>query len=123
MSRVDSHLAECLHGVGVEHGTRLSRGSSQCGDVLNDPDFVVHPHHTGHGGLVIEQGGKVLGIHQTIARDAHQMLLTTFLGDAVDGSEHRLVFDGRGDGRGAPAGALGTKGAQDGEVVTPVPPR
>ena len=115
---VDRDFTECLDGIRVKYRARRLRLRGDRCDVLNHPDFVVHPHHARHCHTVVEQLREVRAVHSTVVCDTHEAFCSAFVHDLMHGREHGLVLGGRGEGRVASVPPQRSKHTQDREVVT-----
>lgn len=119
----DGHLAEGLHGVGVQRHVELPCHLGEFTNRQDRTDLVVGPHDGGQGDIVGVAGdGLAQGVGVDPAVRVDREVLdggALVLTEPVHGVEHGVVLDGAGEdaGAGRVGVAAGPVQALDGEVV------
>lgn len=90
--RIQVHLAHGLRGVAVVKHAVPAAHFADCGNILNDADFVVDGHH-GNERRVRTDGGFKLGkIEKAVFLNVHVGHFKTFGFKMAHGVKHSLVF-------------------------------
>ena len=81
----------------MKNHAALAAQATQCVQVLDDADFVVHRHHAGGNGVGAQSGGKGIDVHQTVGQHVQVGDLKALALQRVHGVQHGLVLGLDGD--------------------------
>ena len=101
---VDLHLAQRLHGVGVEQEAALLTNRADFMDRLNRADLVVAPHDGHDARIRPNRRRHVFGGNAPLAVRLHVGDLDPLRFQGLARREYGLVLDGRGDDVASPLG-------------------